>query len=285
MPDGALHPKVLAFRNSSNPTVTVSIVTHNDLFALLLLDNAIKRYCTGICAPEYTLCIEYLLYSRQDHPDCSDNEAWSLKVVGDLISCLSYKKCYILDPHSEIALAVIRNSRSTSSANHVANAFDALKIDFCASKTSLMDNFSLHIVSPDRGALKRCKLANDRIRNFQAVDLPVLFFDKERDPITGKLELKGVPKRSEVKAGYLIVDDICDGGGTFVMTAKVLNTYLRKRKVPRALFVTHGIFSKGLAPFKGVFTHIFTTGSYLQPSRQASLVVAGKKLGIKFKVV
>ena len=51
------------------------------------------------------------------------------------------------------------------------------------------------------------------------------------------------------------MDDICDGGRTFIELAKAL-----KVDGPRSvwLYVTHGIFSQGF----GVFAGIFTTDSF-----------------------
>lgn len=54
----------------------------------------------------------------------------------------------------------------------------------------------------------------------------------------------------------LIVDDICDGGATFMLLTKDL--YKRGAKSIN-LFVTHGIFSKGLKPLKEAgINRIFT---------------------------
>jgi ribose-phosphate pyrophosphokinase len=55
----------------------------------------------------------------------------------------------------------------------------------------------------------------------------------------------------------LILDDICDGGGTFTGLA----TELHKAEAQAVdLFVTHGIFSKG-GTLEGI-RQIFTTDSY-----------------------
>lgn len=56
----------------------------------------------------------------------------------------------------------------------------------------------------------------------------------------------------------LIVDDICDGGGTFVGLAKELRAAGATRVY---LYVTHGIFSKRL-PLEGI-DHVYTTDSFL----------------------
>ena len=56
----------------------------------------------------------------------------------------------------------------------------------------------------------------------------------------------------------LILDDICDGGGTFTGLSHVLRGTYGARAVD--LFVTHGIFSKGL-PLDGIRA-VHTTDSY-----------------------
>jgi phosphoribosylpyrophosphate synthetase len=60
---------------------------------------------------------------------------------------------------------------------------------------------------------------------------------------------------------HIIVDDICDGGGTFNLLAEAW-----KRKNPAysklELFVSHGIFSKGLDAIDPVIEHITTTDSW-----------------------
>jgi len=54
----------------------------------------------------------------------------------------------------------------------------------------------------------------------------------------------------------MIVDDICDGGATFILLAKEL--YAAGAKEVN-LFVTHGIFSKGLIPlYEAGIKRIFT---------------------------
>jgi len=55
------------------------------------------------------------------------------------------------------------------------------------------------------------------------------------------------------------VDDICDGGGTFIGLAKALK---QKNAGNLYLAVSHGIFSKGFNELNKHFTKIFTTDSF-----------------------
>lgn len=58
----------------------------------------------------------------------------------------------------------------------------------------------------------------------------------------------------------LIVDDLCDGGATFIAEARYL-----KQKFPNIeinLFVYHGLFTKGVDHLLDYFTKIYSTNSY-----------------------
>lgn len=64
----------------------------------------------------------------------------------------------------------------------------------------------------------------------------------------------------EAGAFVLIVDDICDGGGTFIEVAKAYKE--KYPKIDLGLYVTHGIFSKGFAELQKYFKFVITTNSY-----------------------
>lgn len=57
----------------------------------------------------------------------------------------------------------------------------------------------------------------------------------------------------------LIIDDICDGGGTFIQLAEKLKG-LGAAKI--GLFVTHGIFSKGYKDLNKWFDKIYSCDTY-----------------------
>lgn len=56
----------------------------------------------------------------------------------------------------------------------------------------------------------------------------------------------------------LIVDDLCDGGATFLALATKLREYGAEKVY---LYVTHGIFSKKYEELKKVIDHIYCTNS------------------------
>ena len=69
-----------------------------------------------------------------------------------------------------------------------------------------------------------------------------------RDTATGNIIRTDISVQDFKGANLMIVDDICDGGRTFIELAKVL----RERNAGKIeLFITHGIFSKGVDVFDG----------------------------------
>lgn len=102
---------------------------------------------------------------------------------------------------------------------------------------------------PDHGAHARYQEIID-------ADTTPIVFRKDRDPSTGEIVGMVVDMGSvEKKDIVLIVDDICDGGRTFIEVAKVLTAVTPEVH----LYVSHGIFSKGLgvlrdAGIKRIFT-------------------------------
>ena len=108
------------------------------------------------------------------------------------------------------------------------------------------------------------------------IGYPVLRCSKKRDPETGKLLGFNVPAKKFFKTkNVLIIDDICDGGGTFLGIADKLKAY----KLDLHLYVTHGIFSQGFEKLKKSFKSIFTTDSFKkQPKRPFLKVYPIEKL-------
>lgn len=168
---------------------------------------------------ESSLTLPYLPYARQDKPTAND-ATFALRPFAYLLNSLSFKSVAIMDPHSEVALELIDNAVALWPFKEVRQVFAQQGSDI--------------VCYPDKGALvKYTKLFPE---------LPFMHGEKNRDPITGNIlsyQIMGDPKGQNV----LIIDDICDGGMTFRLLAKdLLNAGAKQID----LFVTHGIFSKGL---------------------------------------
>ncbi len=113
------------------------------------------------------------------------------------------------------------------------------------------------VVAPDAGAAKKAfKVA-------QGLGLPMIQATKHRDLKIGDITDTTVAYYDHCEPGtnYLIVDDICDGGRTFIELAKYIKQAKHLGKI--YLYVTHGIFSKGMRPLldSGI-DHIFTANPW-----------------------
>ena len=82
---------------------------------------------------------------------------------------------------------------------------------------------------------------------------------KERDLKTGALTNFKTTTENLEGLTCFIIDDICDGGGTFAGTAKMLK---QRGAVKVVLVVSHGIFSKGTSI--EFVDDIYTTDSFKQ---------------------
>jgi len=243
-PDGQPHIKIdVQQMKNVDRAAPVRILTRlnnaNDLLMALFVKNTLDYLEFG----HVELHVSYLLTARMDRV-MLDGEPFSLKVIASLLNQGNFKKIRIFDPHSEVATALI--DRSYAVTNHVF-VQDALQ-DY----TKKHSGETYCLISPDAGALKKIH----KLAQFLQVD-NVVECMKERDVKTGALT--NFKAMTEDLHGHtcFIVDDICDGGGTFAGTAKMLK---EKGAGKVHLIVSHGIFSRGIAI--EAIDEIYTTDSY-----------------------
>ena len=89
----------------------------------------------------------------------------------------------------------------------------------------------------------------------------IITANKVRDMKTGNILRTEIPVLDQHdNIQYVIIDDICDGGRTFVELAKAIKEGRPTAKI--YLVVTHGIFSAGYSQLGEYFERIYTTNSY-----------------------
>lgn len=123
--------------------------------------------------------------------------------------------------------------------------------------TIKLDPDVVGIIAPDEGAVKRAE-------SFRSAFYPraiLIKCTKHRDPITGALSAYHMPALPATGT-YIIVDDICDGGGTFNLLAQEFKKDKRAQFSALQLFVSHGIFSKGVVNIDAKIEKIITTDSW-----------------------
>jgi len=220
-----------------------------EIMKLLMIFDALRQINPTI---KVELHLPYLPYARQDRV-CNPGEALSVKVMANLINNLNAETVTLYDPHSNVAGALISNVKIIPQ-----EALLQELIPFIIEKEAV-------IIAPDAGAEKKTL-------NF-AKTLPegtqVLFGSKVRDLKTGKIRETTV-RGDAMGKKVLIIDDICDGGRTFIELAKVLKA---QGAAEVYLYVTHGIFSKGLDPLAPHFDQIFCYFAFPQVEQNELLTI------------
>jgi ribose-phosphate pyrophosphokinase len=237
-PAGECHVKIDGVDISKETNVQAYLNNSDDIIGLLLTVDAIRRLNPNTFI---YLTIPYFPYARQDRV-CNEGESLSVKVMADLINNLQCARVTVCDPHSDVTTALLNNCTVVSQADILLGSNLAQKI--------LEEKLAL--VSPDAGAEKKTRaVAKLLSKEGQAVE--VFCSSKARDTLTGKITATEV--YGDVRTKKLIVlDDICDGGKTFIELAQVLK---QGGATEIYLYVTHGIFSKGLSELKNHFKHVY----------------------------
>ena len=252
---GEPHIKVLDQAIGEEITITHRINSFNDLGLLLVAVDAIKR----MGARKINLFIPYFPAARQDRVMVA-GEALTVKVYSDIINKLKAEELTIFDPHSEVTSALLDNCISLNNHQFIAEVCKHLPKE-------------LLLVSPDAGALKKIHKLASTLQEYE-----VLECGKSRDVKTGALSGFKVPIKDLQKRDCLIVDDICDGGGTFLGLAQELQ---KNNAGNLYLAVSHGIFSKGTAELIKLFSKIFTTDSIKNHKSKDLITIQLKELIIK----
>lgn len=216
--------------------ISCKVNSFNDIGKIAVAVDAIRKLNVG----DIHIYIPYFPAARQDRY-CNYGEALTVKVYADIINSFNFKSVTILDPHSDVAPALINNCIVNDNFEFISNVICDLPSDY-------------ELVSPDAGSNK--KMHN--LKNLLFKD-SFIRCDKHRDS-DGRIESFEVySNKLDPELNYLIVDDICDGGGTFLGLAKKFRE-LGAEKI--YLAVTHGIFSKGFGELNNHFDKIYTTDSF-----------------------
>ncbi|RQR65356.1 ribose-phosphate pyrophosphokinase [Burkholderia sp. Bp9125] len=219
------------------------------VMTLLMATDALRRAYPSV---PISLELPYVPYARQDRV-ANEGEALGAKVFCDLINMQGYTRVLVQDPHSDVVTALLDRVV-------IEDPLPALRSTL--ERIHALTDERVALVAPDAGARKRVlKLA-------AALGTDVVYADKVRDTRTGAIT--GTEVQGELPARtLLVVDDICDGGRTFteLATALKLKQEAQGLAKPLFLYVTHGIFSKGLDPLLAHYDAVFTRNNWTSDSR------------------
>ena len=256
-------------REELTPVFKIScfVNTLDDLIIAGMLTDIIKRSTRldrawvelELTSPAYTR------YDRVMHEDRSD--ALGLLVFANMVKATGVDDVLLNDPHSEVTERVLKALGLCVDVKHqkecllevlYPNEYDR------KSKTMADVKEEYLIFCPDAGAKK--KLGD--VADFTCF--------KDRDPKTGKIRGIGIEHYDDLsflnnsRQSILIIDDLCEKGGTFLGTVKAIRD--AGCTLPIGLYVTHGVFPEG-TPFEelikaldAIYVHSMSEDAYYRCS-------------------
>lgn len=262
-PDGQPHIKVTNF----DKFVTCRIASSDDLVKVCMLLYIYRREQKSI-----DLTILYMMGERMDRA-ISSNEPNSCEVICDMlnsqiatfkeVSCAAKISITLLSPHSEVAPSCLglgskrpKDEMLTESVFYDMAIKNFLLFTGVSQQEIEYRQSKFSIVLPDKGALAR--ISETPIMRWWP-DANLVVMEKVREITTGKIT--GIKIASgELSSLCIILDDLCDGGATFVGASKELRVSCSSGDKKIGLAVVKGVFSKG-TKLEGI-DFIATTNSY-----------------------
>jgi ribose-phosphate pyrophosphokinase len=230
-PDNQPHINIQGIEEADDIKVICSLTDSTKVLQLLQTANALDN----LFAKKKVLVIPYLMGARFDrlmqHGDSID-----LKVIANLINNCGFEKVYLFDVHSDVATMLINNAVNITNQQMV--------------QQYQQDNAVL--ICPDAGAAKKVAKYFDWNSNLK----DIVYCSKNRNLATGKLTLEVLEPNECINRNCVIIDDLCDGGATFLAIAEQI------QPAHLTLIVTHGIFSKGFEALEQRFNEIIVSDSY-----------------------
>lgn len=187
------------------PRVKMNYENDQDLIHLMLL----KNYLADQGIEKVTLRLSHMPYARMDR--APDDVPFTLKYVCDFINALDFHHIEVVDPHSDVCVALLDGAREISAIEQlVERARDEIGVP-------------VSLVFPDAGAQKKYERLLKPGEDYY-------FGIKHRNFSNGQIEGIQVFCSDSGAEAYesvstrpaLIVDDLCSRGGTFIGTAEAL---------------------------------------------------------------
>lgn len=217
----------LIFTNEEG-SIEVPMRNFNGLGLVAMADSILKRHQV---VAEF--CIPYLPFGRHDRRE-SEMDGLPIDIVTRILDGVDV---LTIDPHSPVSQNPFRAISQRWFVNKLLEEYPHLK-------------YKIPIIS-DAGATAKAYTWAELFR-----EEPIQCH-KVRDPETGRLSGFSV-NGEHVLDGHqcIIVDDICDGGGTFAGVAALLKTQCGAGDIDLA--VPHGFFTKGLDAMRPLIKEFYS---------------------------
>jgi ribose-phosphate pyrophosphokinase len=244
-PDGQQTIDLTNFFLARSVRIQSRLNNFKDLELILCANQALQNLGVG----KIHLYVPYFIGSRSDRKFQEGGINYLKQVICPIINSQNFASVTVIDPHSDVLEACLNNY--VKEDNHRLVEWSLSQID---NKNDAQDRICL--VSPDAGAYKKIF---DVAKRFKIEK--IITATKVRDMKTGNILHTEIPVLDQHNdLTYVIIDDVCDGGRTFIELAKVIKEGRPTAKV--FLIVTHGIFSAGFKTLNEYMDGIFCTNSY-----------------------
>lgn len=170
---------------------------------------------------EPVLVIPFLPSARGDHDPTDD-----ARVAARLTATTGIRHIITADPHSPVWLE--------EAERHGVKATVLEAADLMSRNVAHAPGWA-GVISPDKGARDRAGKAAKQL------GVPLYVAGKHRDPATGKLSGFSAPEGLPESGRMVVIDDICDGGGTFGGLQAAIKQV--RPEIRLHLRVTHGCFT------------------------------------------
>jgi ribose-phosphate pyrophosphokinase len=196
--------------------------TNDSLMELILLADALRRSSVG----KIIAVIPLFPYSRQDRRPGYSRVPISARVVADMIESVGISHVVTVDLHATQIQGFFHIPIDNISATQL----------FVADIYAKYSDENPIIVSPDVGGVARARSLAKHLNN-----LELAIVDKRR-PSAGVAEVMNIIGDVHGKC-CIIVDDMCDSGGTICKGADAL---IAKGASKVVAYATHGVLSGGV---------------------------------------
>jgi ribose-phosphate pyrophosphokinase len=237
-PDGQKLITITSEVDVEHGVVIQSRLTWEDLQLIYCATKALRE----MKVKEIHLYVPYFLGARSDRKFEAGSINYLKEIICPLINSLGFETVTIIDPHSYALEMGLNNFIGIDNSQLVDWALKDI------------DSENMTICSPDAGAEKKIWKLIDKVQ----FNGKVITCSKHRDEVSGEICGVTVPIDDFGGKDVVIIDDICDGGRTFLEMAEVIET---KNPGKMYLIITHGIFSKGFEELSKHFNKIYCTNS------------------------
>jgi ribose-phosphate pyrophosphokinase len=248
-PAGEVGVKLPRIEKHEKVGVVMTMPTSDEIFIALNMLDALA--VQGVARENIDLFIPYFPYGRQDRV-CHKGESFALRVFAHMLKAFPhYNNIYIKDMHSEVTHQALMGygvqvqHMSQSSCAKYLPKFDAL-------------------IAPDKGA-------SEKVNTHYQVGLGTQVFTLNKVRLDGRVIYESF-FHDKIQGEVCVVDDLCDGGATFLSLAEMLKT-TQPNITKLNLYVTHGIFSKGTDELLKLYDTIYVHNNMNQSVADSVTVI------------